>query len=319
MGIVTLAGIGTELIQPYGAQVTFPFFYLAIVVAAIYGHGRGAMLVLLVAAALAFFWFLPAEGSSRLLRVGLFLVVGGVLIALVARMRTGERKLKESEERFRQLAENIDGVFWLTNADGSRLFYLSPAYERIWGRSLQSTYTSPYSWLEAIHPEDRAAVLAETRSTGTHSSHDRTFRVVRPDGSIRWVRDRAFPVRSHSGEIIRVAGLAEDVTERREAEEAIRFQAGILNEVGQAIIATDAAGAVVYSNRHAQRLYGWTAAEMRGRNVLDIVVPAIALAEASGIMAQLQRGESWSGEFPVRRRDGSTFLAHVTEDRKSVV
>ena len=104
----------------------------------------------------------------------------------------------------------------------------------------------------------------------------------------------------------------EDGAARRQAEETVRFQAHVLDHVGQAVIATDLDGAIVYANRFAERLYGWSAGEMRGQPITDVTVPQIGVEEARAIMARLRAGESWRGEFAVRRRDGSTFPAEVT-------
>jgi PAS domain S-box-containing protein len=135
---------------------------------------------------------------------------------------SAEISLREAEERFRQLAENIDEVFWLTTPDRSRMLYVSPAYETIWGRSRQSLYASPRDWLHAVHPEDRERVLGAIRTQEAGGSREIEFRIARPDGEIRWMRSRAFPVRDETGEVYRVAGIAEDITEHRQAEEAVR-------------------------------------------------------------------------------------------------
>jgi len=137
------------------------------------------------------------------------------------RLRT-ESALRDSEERFRQLAENIDQVFWLSTTDKSHMIYVSPAYETIWGRSRQSLYDSPRDWLDAVHPDHREQVLQAALAEQQTGTYDKEYRIVRPDGGVRWIRDRAFPVRDAGGEIYRIAGIAEDITLRKEAEEALK-------------------------------------------------------------------------------------------------
>jgi PAS domain S-box-containing protein len=137
------------------------------------------------------------------------------------RLRT-ENALRDSEERFRQLAENIDEVFWLSTRDKSRMIYVSPGYEAIWGRSCHSLYDSPRDWLDAIHPDHREQVLRAALQEQETGVYDKEYRIVRPDGGVRWIRDRAFPVRDASGEVYRIAGIAEDITVRKEAEEALK-------------------------------------------------------------------------------------------------
>jgi PAS domain S-box-containing protein len=137
--------------------------------------------------------------------------------------REASEALRQSEERFRQLAENINEVFWMTDRQTTQLLYISPAYERVWGRSFQSLYENPRSFMDAIHPEDRERVrtaVLENQSRGEQT--DKEYRVVRPDGSIRWVRDRAFPVKDAQGKFYRLVGIVEDFTERKEAEEALK-------------------------------------------------------------------------------------------------
>jgi PAS domain S-box-containing protein len=144
-------------------------------------------------------------------------------LALARRRQDAHEALRQSEERFRQLAENINEVFWMTDPETTRLLYISPAYERVWGRSCQSLYEDPRSFMDAIHPEDRERVridVLEKQSRGEQT--DKEYRVVRPDGSIRWVRDRAFPVKNAVGEFYRLVGIIDDFTARKEAEEALK-------------------------------------------------------------------------------------------------
>jgi PAS domain S-box-containing protein len=141
----------------------------------------------------------------------------------ITEQKRAEDALRESEVRFRQLAENIREVFWLRSGDGRELIYVSPAYEKIWQRSCASLYERPASLIEAIHPDDRqfvqeafASALAEKRE------FDKEYRILRPDDSIRWIRDRGFPVHDAHGGIHRIAGIAEDITRWKSVEEQLR-------------------------------------------------------------------------------------------------
>ena len=128
-----------------------------------------------------------------------------------------ETEFREREERFRQLAENIEEVVWMTDPDKRDLFYANPAYEEIWGQPVDTLYDDPTSFLDAVHPEDRERVEAALDTQGT-DAYDEEYRIVRPDGDLRWVRDRAVPVRNDAGEVYRVVGVASDITELKERE-----------------------------------------------------------------------------------------------------
>ncbi len=131
-------------------------------------------------------------------------------------------ELRAGDERFRQLAENINMVFWITSVEGDRIIYINRTFETIWGIPLETLYRHPGCWLDALHPEDRD--LAPNAAGGRHHVEFKAFeyRIERPDRSIRWIRDRFFPVRNPAGEVHRIARISEDVTEekrlRKEAE-----------------------------------------------------------------------------------------------------
>ena len=133
------------------------------------------------------------------------------------------KELREKGEHFRQIAENVREVFFLMSAQTDEILYISPTYETVWGRSCQSLYENPQSWLSAIHPEDslRAIATIETQFR-TGDEFEEEYRIVRPDNSVRWIWVRAFPIRDDRGEVNRFVGVAEDITKRKEAEEALK-------------------------------------------------------------------------------------------------
>lgn len=130
-----------------------------------------------------------------------------------------ERALHDSEDRFREVVETIREVFWITDIAKNRILYVSPGYEEIWGRPCGELYRSGRAWVEAIHEDDRERVLEAAVSKQAAGTYDETYRIVRPDKSIRWVRDRAYPVRDETGAVVRIVGTAADVTERKKLEE----------------------------------------------------------------------------------------------------
>jgi PAS domain S-box-containing protein len=157
-------------------------------------------------------------------------------VSKVARDITGRKQaehlLRESEEKFRQIAENINEVFWITDPTMRRMIYVSPAYEKIWGRTCQSLYAAPHTWLDAVHPEDRERVIRRAATRLATGEYNEVYRITRPDGSLRWIHDRAVPLRNAAGEIHRLIGTAGDVTENRKLEDAFR-QAQKMESIGQ--------------------------------------------------------------------------------------
>lgn len=133
----------------------------------------------------------------------------------ITQRKQAERALHSSEEKFRQLTENIREVFWVMPPEANEMLYVSPAYETVWGRTCDSLYQNPMSWSQAIHPDDSdRAHLAFARQIKGEAV-DSEYRIRTPGGQEKFIRDRAFPVRDQSGQMIRVVGIAEDITEQK--------------------------------------------------------------------------------------------------------
>lgn len=141
---------------------------------------------------------------------------------LFAERKEAEAALRESEERFRQMAENMREAFFLVDHKNYRVLYVNRAFEELWCRSRESLYEDPSIWLEAIHPEDLELVNEALEKQLTTGEFDEEFRIILPDGSTRWIHDSAVPIKDELGQISRLVGIAEDVTERKQAEERIK-------------------------------------------------------------------------------------------------
>ncbi len=220
--------------------------------------------------------------------------------------RRAENALRESEERFRQIAETIQEVFWITDAARQQMLYISPAYERIWGRSCTSLQNTPQKWFTAIHTDDRERVLHAVATQQTDGTYDEEYRIIRPDGSLRWIRDRAFPVRNATGEIYRVVGVAQDITERKRSRDLLREQASLLDKARDAILVRHLERGVTFWNKSAESLYGWTAEEVKGRQVSDFLYRDLTVYKLA-MEAVLSHGE-WTGDLHQVTKAGDPIL-----------
>ena len=255
---------------------------------------RLAALIFVAEALIMIFRALVLESGPFDLRstIGSALVDGSLLVAIssvaiyhwvvmpyVAARDAAECALRESEERFRQVAENVSAVFWMTDPAKQQMLYVSAAYEKVWGRSRQSLYENPISFAEAIHPEDRERVVAsfEKQVDGTY---DAEYRVVQPDGSIRHIRDRAFPVRNDAGKVYRVVGIAEDVTASKRSDEALRNSEerlrSIIENSPDSIVLKDREGRFQVANRIFLDRYALSDTQVLGKTTHDIYPKEIA-------------------------------------------
>ena len=131
------------------------------------------------------------------------------------------RELRESEEKFRQMAENIEEVFWMASPDLSRMHYVSPAYAKIWGRDPAELTAHPEAWAESIHPDDRERVWKAASNHWSTGSYQVTYRILRPDGTLRWVLDHGSCVRDEKGVVDRLVGSVVDITGLKAVEEEL--------------------------------------------------------------------------------------------------
>jgi len=179
--------------------------------------------------------------------------------------KQADSALRESDERFQQLADNIHDVFWITSIDLKVMHYVSPAYELIWGRPTASLYANPHQWIEAILPEERAHTLAAfALLMGNTSEVSVEYRIARPDGTVRWILDRAYQVKNAAGQVIRITGLASDITERKRIE--VRMHR-LVNSNAQGVIFWNANGGITQANDAFLKLVHCTRADLNAGRI----------------------------------------------------
>jgi PAS domain S-box-containing protein len=230
----------------YAPKISFTLFYVLIVALGSWGGGRKTGVFIAFMCLLALFvhevraWDEHSSTKGAFfgnlgVQLGIYLFVALLVSAVrnltenlegrvfertaalereIAERNQTEEQLRKTTQQFRQLAENIADAFWMRDAGEMRMAYVSPAYEKIWGRTCKSLYLHPNAWLEAIHPEDRDRVAQAVLTKQSAGEYSQEYRIVRTDGTLRWIRDRA-------GKVQRIVGIAEDVTDRKRLEREI--------------------------------------------------------------------------------------------------
>ena len=189
----------------------------------------------------------------------------------ITNRKQAESALQESEQKFRQLAENLHQVLWITDLERSQMLYISPAYEEIWGRSCKSLYENPNSLIDSVHPEDIEKLI--NLVANNNQAFDIEYRIIQPDGSMRWIRDQAFPLKDETGAVYRVVGIAEDITKSKETTVALKQSQNFLRQIidtnPNLIFVKDLQERFVLANQAFAEIYGTTVEELIGKTEAD--------------------------------------------------
>jgi PAS domain S-box-containing protein len=234
----------------------------------------------------------------------------------IAERQQAEKALRESEERFRQLAEHIHQVFWMVSADYRQMLYISPAYEEIWQCSCQGLDKDPSSWFDAIHPEDQERVLT-TIPEIPERKYNLEYRIVRPDGSIRWIKSHAFPIQNEYGEVYRIAGISEDITERKLAQaEIIRSKdllEALFNESADALFLVNPETLLIADcNQRAVELFEATSKdELLNIEGHTLQKQPFTPEQLSCIVDELKLKGFWSVELEYVTKKGNLFWGNL--------
>jgi PAS domain S-box-containing protein len=220
-------------------------------------------------------------------------------VALAIERKRTEEQLRRSEDRFKKMAETIHDVFWMSTPKVDRILYVNPAFEKVFGYPCESLYRDAKVWVRAIHPGDRdrvAALMEEQIARGG----DFEYRIVRPDGSVRWLWDSAMPIRDESGDVTLVVGVARDMTQHRMVEEQLR-QAQKLEAIGKL------AGGVAHDfNNLLQAMLSQTQL-LRARSAVSDKVVAVA----GELEQQVRRGSALTRQLLLFSRQETTRISRV--------
>lgn len=270
---IAVAAVMRSLLDPVlGARHVFPLFLFAVVYAAWrFGIGGGFVALVLGYVAGNALFVVPHGGPSLLAadpaaldELPVYLARGVVLMVLVRALSRKDEALRRANANFESIAAGIDDVLWIIDTAKQRMVYMSPAYERVFGRSPASLMEDLRRWSDTIHPDDRALVAGEWQAAVASGRGVVEYRIVRPDGGVRWIRNRGFPTRV-PGQMV---GISTDITELRERTHLLKT---ITDTATTAIFMIDASGRVTFMNPAAEVMTGFAHGEARGRVLHELV------------------------------------------------
>jgi len=260
----------------------------------------------------------PVEISLSPLETEEGMVVTSAIRDVTNRKRA-EEALRESEERFRQMADTLPEVTWITDLEPEQVRYTSPSFERIWGLSVEDLYKNPRLWTETIHPEDRERVATTFMKWITGEPvdyHDIEFRIVRPNGEIRWIHERGVLSRNEQGKPYRVSGISTDITEAKQAEEALRRSEAYLAEA-QSLSHTGSFGASatseeIFWSEESFRIFQY---DRMTKPSLELVFQRVHPEDVARVRQTIERASHDREGFDLEHRllmpDGSVKHIHV--------
>ena len=237
----------------------------------------------------------------------------------ITNLKRSEMALRSSQERLRLITETIQEVFWMADVKIEHMLYISPSYEQVWGRSCESLYQNPRSFLESMHPEDRARGMAEAAIERTGQPFDSEYRIIRPDGAVRWIWDRGFPVFSATGEVACYVGIARDITERKEMETQLREAEAryrdIFENAIEGMFQSTPGGRFLRINAAMARIYGYDSPEEMLETIGDqIAVRLYAYPDGRAELARVLEQAGAINEYEIEhlRKDGSRIWVRIS-------
>ncbi|HEY9881644.1 MAG TPA: PAS domain S-box protein, partial [Leptolyngbyaceae cyanobacterium] len=237
----------------------------------------------------------------------------------VSHRKQAEIELRSQEEQLRQIVDHIDGCFFLRSAETSETLYISVGYEQLYGRPCEELYADPNAWIAAVHPEDRDRIRSQVadEQQGQYFFDDE-YRIVRPDGTVRWIWNLSFPIYDEAGRMYRFAGFVRDITERKCIETALRKSEARFRSASEqsavGICHCDESGRFLWVNPALCHLLGYTKAELLTMNCFDITHPDdLPSPDGQGRLGLKQLAQSaCSLEKRYLRKNGEILWGHLT-------
>lgn len=237
----------------------------------------------------------------------------------ITQQRESQKALKESEEKLRHLTDNLDEVFWLRSEDDTAIKYISPAYEKIWGRSCQDLYDDPDDYLKYIHPDDLEKVKETYRRFAETGLYEMEHRLIGPDGITRWVLARQQAVEDGNGNVVSQVGFASDITEKKQKEEQLKLLQTVVEKAQDSVLITEAAPItqdedgprVVYANPAFYRMTGYSPEEVIGTTPRFLQGPKTDQLELQKIHKALDNWETIEVELVNYKKDGTEYWTNL--------
>jgi PAS domain S-box-containing protein len=260
-------------------------------------------------------WVFPLVSIALIL----MLLVAGYILLVKREVKRRTAALTESENRFRQMADNINSVFWIVSADWNELIYVSPGYEKIWKKPVDSLYKNTKSWLDIIHPDDLEQVkqdIANKTSPNTSAPAFKEYRIVRPDGQERWISTHAYPVYDKDGKLYRYAGISDDITSNKLAELALTVSKieieTVLNSISDVVVYGNLNREIILINPAMEKTFGYTSEDLIGKQTSILYADMKDFEKQGKRQFGLKSNINYATfEVSYRRKDGSTFIGET--------
>ena len=260
-------------------------------------------------------WVIPVVGVFLIVAI----LVAGYILLVRREVKRRTADLTESENRFRQMADNINTVFWTVSADWNEIIYVSPGYEKIWKKSTASLYKNPRSWLDIVHPDDLPQVkkdITDKTPPNTSTPAFKEYRIVHPDGQECWISTQAYPVYDNDGNIYRYAGISDDITTNKLAELSLTVSKieieTVLNSISDVVVYGNLKREIILTNPAMRNTFGYKQAEITGKQTSILYADIKDFENQGKRQFGINTGINQAMyEVKYRRKDGTTFIGET--------